>query len=100
MTAKEFGMTWENDDIVESALAAGQAGDVITRYKFRKDIERENVVYRTSYSYDVDAIRSVVEEKCKDYDIVAKNVSLKRENGAFVIHEGSQGKVVDNIYHL
>ena len=96
VTAKELGMTWENDDIVESALAAGQAGDVITRYKFRKDIERENVVYRTNYSYDVDAIRSVVEEKCKDYDIVAKNVSLKRENGAFVIHEGSQGKVVDS----
>lgn len=96
VTAKELGMTWENADIVDSALAAGQAGDVITRYKFRKDIERENIVYRTNYSFDKKAIRSVVEEQCKEYDIAAKDVSLKREGGAFVILEGSQGLVVDS----
>ena len=95
VSAKDLGMTWRNSDIVKSASSAGQVGDVITRYKFRKDIERESIVFETSYGYDEEKIRSIVEKQCKAFDVEARNYSLKRENGAFSVVDGCEGQVID-----
>lgn len=94
VTVGDLGITWSNPDILDEALAIGIEGNVITRYKVLKDLQREPVNYDLAFSYDMDSINQIVMEQCTQYDKEAVNSSLKRENGVFTVIEGQNG------YHL
>lgn len=94
VTVGDLGITWSNPEILDEALAIGIEGNVITRYKVLKDLQREPVNYDLTFSYDMDSINQIVMEQCTQYDQEAVNSSLKRENGVFTVIEGQNG------YHL
>lgn len=94
VTVGDLGITWSNPDILDEALAIGIEGNVITRYKVLKDLQREPVNYDLAFSYDMDSISQIVMEQCTQYDQEAVDSSLKRENGVFTVIEGQSG------YHL
>lgn len=95
ITPADLGMEWSNPQIIDEVADMGRVGNIIERYKFRKDLERENYVVNTSYSYDKEMIQQLVEEKCIEYDQDAIDMRLLRENGAFTILEGRQGMHVN-----
>ena len=95
MTAGEFGLAWANTGIVAEALQVGKSGNVIERYKIMKDLEHENMVYPIELSFDLEAIKSVIEGKCTGYDQEAQSWGLKRVDGEFRIEEGRSGYVLD-----
>ncbi len=95
VTAGDFGITWVNRDIVKEAAGIGQDGNVIVRYKMMKDLQQDNIYYELEFSYDEDAIRSILEEKCVKYDSEAVNAMLSRADGAFVVEEGQNGYALD-----
>lgn len=96
VTPKDLGMKWSNPQIIDEVADMGKVGNVIERYKFRKDLEREDYVVNTSYSYDKAMIEQLVEDKCMDFNQEAEDMRLVRENGAFTIIEGQQGLRIDS----
>jgi len=96
ITPTDLGMKWSNPEIIDEIIGMGNTGNVVERYKFRKDLERENYVVNTSYSYDKAMIEQLIEEKCLEFNQEAIDMRLQRENGAFVIIEGQQGMRIDS----
>ena len=96
VTAAELGLGCGNPDLVEDAVNLGKTGKVVVRYKALKDLEHQNKVYDIAFSFDKEAIASVVENKCDAFNVEAVDAHLKRVDGSFVIEEGQTGIVVDN----
>ena len=96
VTAGDFGVSWANTDLPEQAFGLGRKGNVIERYKQLKDLEHENYVFPIELEFDVEAIDSVLADKCVKYDQKAVNVSLIRnEDGQFEVVEGQIGSTLD-----
>lgn len=96
VTASELGLSWGNPELVEDAVNLGKSGNVVVRYKALKDLEHQNKVYDIAFSFDKEAITSVVENKCDAFNVEAIDAHLKRVDGSFVIEDGQTGIVVDN----
>lgn len=95
ITAEELGIFWSNPEIVDEALTLGTEGNVIERYKSIKDLEYENKIYDVEIDFDIESINSVLVEKCTIYERPAEDFGLERQNGKFVITEGSTGIALD-----
>ncbi len=95
VTVGDLGISWSNPEILDEALAIGTEGNVITRYKVLKDLQREPVNYELAFEYDINAINRVLTEQCSGYDQPVVNSVLKRENGVFTVVEGQVGYRLD-----
>lgn len=95
VTAGDLGIAWSNPEILDEALAIGTEGNVITRYKVLKDLQREPVNYELTFRFDVNAINEILTEQCSQYDQQVINATLKRENGIFTVIEGQTGYYLD-----
>lgn len=95
ITPLQLGMTWDNPEIIEEAATMGRVGNVIERYKFKKDLERENYVIDITYTLDTELINELIEEECVAFNQDAVDLSLSRVNGEFLITEGKQGIHLD-----
>lgn len=96
VTAGDLGMSWTNTDLPEEAMRLGRTGNIIQRYKTLKDLEHENYTFHIDLDFDVEAINTVLTEKCVKYDQKAVNVSLvKGEDGQFEVVDGQEGRVLD-----
>ena len=91
VTAGELGIDWANPDVVKEASEYGKTGNIIERYKAIKDLEYSTYVLPLEYTFDDEAIRTVIAEEGKDFDVEAVDATLSRENGAFVIQPGQTG---------
>lgn len=95
ITPADLGMEWSNPQIVDELAELGQVGNIIERYKFRKDLERENYVVNVAYTYDKEMIQQLVEEQCLDFNVEAVDMRLSRSNGEFQVIEGQQGQYIE-----
>ena len=96
VTAGELGMSWSNTELVEEAYKVGRTGNVIERYKLLKDLEQENLVLPIELDFDMQAINTVLVEKCEKYNVKPINVSMKRlEDGSFEVVDGQTGQMLD-----
>lgn len=95
VTLGELGLRCTNTDVVEEAARLGKTGNVIKRYKDRKDLEHENKVYELMWSIDSGAVQNFVSTECVKFDSEAKDATLKRENGVFEIVDGNTGTKLD-----
>lgn len=94
-TAADFGVTWSNRVLVKDALNVGRTGNLIERYKSKKDLEHENLVFDMAYTADEEKIKSFLEANTADMNQEAVNYGLVRENGTFTITDGQNGVAVD-----
>ncbi|MDD2972709.1 MAG: VanW family protein [Lachnospiraceae bacterium] len=94
-TAGELGLTWSNPEIIEEAASYGIKGNIIQRYKAKKDLEHENKVFTITYDVTPAVAKPFLEENCAAYEIPAVNASLKREDGAFTVVSGKEGLGVE-----
>lgn len=95
VTASELGITFENGDAVSEALAVGRSGNLIKRYKDKKDLEQGNKVFDLPLSIHERTTSDVLNEKAAKLNNKAVNNGLKRENGKFQFIEGSAGVEVN-----
>lgn len=96
VTAEELGVTWGNTELVEEAYAVGRSGNVIERYKLLKDLEQENLVLPIELDFDMQAINTILVDKCEKYNVKPVNVSMKRlEDGTFEVVDGQAGHTLD-----
>ena len=95
VSASELGFSCDGNNVVETALSIGKSGNIVKRYKEKKDLEASGSVISLPIVFSDEAIRSVLEEKCKIYDVQAEDAGLKRVSGKFVVTEGKQGVSLD-----
>lgn len=94
-TAADFGVEWANPVIVKDAAGVGRTGNLIERYKSKKDLEHENLVFDIAYTADREKVKSFLESNTQDMNQEAVNYGLIRENGGFTITDGQNGVAVD-----
>lgn len=95
ITAADIGIGWNDEDTIAEALYVGRSGNIIERYKQRKDLEHEKKVYPLNVSFDKDIVTSIVDEQGQLYNVEAENASLSKADGDFTITPGTTGKVID-----
>lgn len=103
VTAAELGTSFTDMNVIQKAMDVCRSGNLIKRYKDKKDLENGNVVIDMALDVDETVIAALLEEKADQLNQKAVNSTLTRQNGEFQIVEGSQGievnveKSVENI---
>lgn len=95
VTAGDIGISWGNPEVVEEAVSLGKSGNLISRYKALKDLEKEDKVYQIAYNIDKEKAVKVLEDNSEVLNTEAVDAGLERVNGAFNIIPGSQGVTVN-----
>lgn len=95
VTPSEMGFCWSNPEIIKEAVALGNSGNVVSRYKEKKRLQYMNQIYPIEYGVNNDKIKAILEEKCATFDNEAQNGELVFEDGQFIINQGVNGAVLD-----
>ena len=95
VSAADIGICWNDEDTVAEALYVGRDGNIIERYKERKDLEHEKRVYPLRVSFDKELITQIVDEQGKLYNVEAENATISKADGDFTIIPGTTGKKID-----
>lgn len=91
VTGKELGASFRNMDVIRKAMGVCKKGNLIKRYKDKKDLENGGVVIGMVLDIDRSAVAALLEENAGQLNQDAIDNTLVRENGAFQIVEGEQG---------
>ena len=91
VNAGDLGLTWENQEVVQEALELGKSGNIIKRYKDKKDLENESKKYKMDYSADKNVIRQVLENKADLFNREPTDAQISTDNGSFEVVQGENG---------
>ena len=95
VTAAQLGIDWDDTNMIADALYVGRSGNIVERYKQRKDLLHEKKVYPLNLEFDKDTVTSIVTEQGEKYDVEAVDATLKRTDGKFVVTPGTTGEKID-----
>ena len=56
VSAGDLGLSWANEEVVQEAAELGKSGNIIKRYKDKKDLENESRKYDIDYFVDRSSI--------------------------------------------
>lgn len=94
-TAADLGLTWGNEEILDEAASFGRDGDILQCYKELRDLEYKNKIYRVTFDFDKNKIKTLIEENAQQYNQEAVNATLTKTDAGFEITEGQPGIVID-----
>lgn len=113
-TAGELGLKWNDEEALLDAVTLGKSGNVVSRFKELKDLERDNKKYDLKISFDNDILKNIVGELSSKYNVeptettMVKNEELEEkkkkkkkdeetetEEELFIISEGNTGYKLD-----
>lgn len=98
VTLKDLGFAATNtDEVVEEALSYGKEGSIWSRYSQIKDLAENKKVLKIDYAVDAEAINAIISEKIPELENAAKNATIKREGGKFVITDDEKGVAIDAV---
>lgn len=92
---KDLGLSAKTSVAVQEAVAVGNSGNLIKRFKALQDLEKENYVVDMGLSIDKQLTANKIYGKRSKIDIKAIDNGLKKENGKFVYVPGQEGNEVD-----
>ena len=96
VSLETLGLTCTDmDEVVGEAMDLGKTGNIIKRYKERKDLEYENKYYELSWTLDEDLVSEYVNAECTQFDQEAVDATLTKDGDTFTVVEGSNGIVLD-----
>ncbi len=91
VSAEDLGLDVANPEVVEEALNLGKTGNLITRYKDKKDLEKEPKKLEIAFGGDEEKIETLLLVNAENLNQEAVNSGLTRENGSFSIIDGADG---------
>lgn len=91
VSAEDLGLDIANPEVVEEAANLGKTGNLITRYKDKKDLEKEPKKLELAFQVDADKVETLLEINTDNLNQEAVNCGLEREDGEFRIIEGANG---------
>lgn len=83
------------EDAVDQALSYGHQGNILYRYKEIKALDNEHVVLVPQKKFDKSALRNKLESETSDIVTEAKDASLSRQDGEFIVSEGQAGTTIN-----
>ena len=95
ITVGELGYYWKNTEIVDKAVSYCTNGNVISRYKEAKDIEKNGIKYDFEIDVDNEVMINTINDKCGKYNIPHVNAALTRNGDGFTISNESSGRMID-----
>lgn len=95
VTPGEIGLHWTNRDIVQKAYDEGRSGNVVKRYKARKDLELNQEVFHIEWDVDDELVKDILEERCSIHDVAPVDGTIERVDGEFQVTGGTAGAMVD-----
>lgn len=95
VSAGNLGLSWTNEDVVDTIVNYGHAANIIARYKQEKDLEQNGAAFTIDVDFNEDQIRTFLENNCTVWDVAATDASMTRANGGFQYTEGSEGVSVN-----
>lgn len=95
VNAAELGIHFSDMNVVQEAMDVGRSGNIIKRYKDKKDLEQGDRVIPMPLKVNHSAIQTLLEEKAEELNQEAVNNGLVREEGEFRIIEGKNGVEVN-----
>ena len=97
VTLTELGFGFENvDKLVEKAVSYGKEGNVFSRYSKMKALEDEKKVFDATYAVNEETVGTVIDEKIPELENGAKDATITRSNGDFVITDEEKGVTIDS----
>ena len=98
VSAEDLGLSIADTDVlIEEALNIGRTGNLIARYKDKKDLEKEPKKFDITFDADEEKIETLLGVNEENLNQEAVNCGLKRENGAFTIIDGANGIEVNTM---
>ncbi len=94
-TAEEFGLSWEDNGVLEEAVMLGKRGNIVQRYNALADLKREGQNYPLRISFDENVVESILNSMSETYDQEAVEAFLTKTESGFEITEGQTGHVLD-----
>lgn len=95
-SAEELGLSWSNRDAVAEAVKGTEIkGNLVKRYMKKKDLEMNPVKIALEMNLDQERVSAFVDEKCAAFMTQAKDASITKTDGKFVITPAESGKTVD-----
>ncbi len=92
VSAEDMGLSIADTDLlIEEAMNIGRTGNLIARYKDKKDLEKEPKKFDITFDADKDKIETLLGVNEENLNQEAVNCGLKRENGSFTIIDGANG---------
>lgn len=95
ITLEQLGVSVSVEDAVNTAYNYGRQGNILSRYKEIKALEAENVVLVPEKEFDEEALTDILEQETDDITQTAKNASIDRVDGEFIVYEGQKGTAID-----
>ena len=90
-TLGELGLTWENTELIDEVSRIGTTGNIMRRYKEKKDVQNQNAHYEIEYSVSEAAERSFI-ERCLAFNSVPVEGTVYMGNdGILYLDGGSDG---------
>ncbi len=93
--AGDLGLTWNNTEAVEEAVAELSQGNLIQRYMKEKDLVREPLKLPLETAVDAETLETFIEEQCTGLMTPPQDATITRVDGAFQITDGVAGRIVD-----
>jgi vancomycin resistance protein YoaR len=94
-TLKELGYRWTNKTVLNEAMQVGKTGNVIKRYKDSIDLKRDGKTFELKMNLNKKVLKAKLKELCDQYNVPAKNASLKATGHGFQIIPEEEGCVLD-----
>ena len=93
--ALDFGLSWKNTQVVSDALLVGKSGNLLTRYKNKKDLEQSGKTYDLLLTVDDTETAAFLNANATDLAVKAENAGLVRTADGFEVTGGLPGQVLD-----
>lgn len=92
LAAGELGLHWNNPELITEAMSFGASGNVIERYKAKKELQENNQILELKLGLNEGEIRSVLESLAEEFDREPVEASLSRKNDEFIVIPGESGR--------
>ena len=96
VTLSDMSVIWANPEVLEEAVNLAQKGNVIRRYKERKDLENNHREFVIKLRVDKNILIEVLKERLAEFELPAVNasISLPGKDAEFHITESRDGRIV------
>ena len=94
-TAGDLGFHWVNTDAAEKAAEEYAGGSLIRQYMTKKKLAESPVDLQLETEVDSGKVKEFIDAQCQGMTQEAKDASITREDGKFVITESEEGRTID-----
>lgn len=91
----DIGLAWGNPQVIEEAVNVGKSGNLLTRYKDKKDLEQNGKSYDVLFTIDETETAALLNANADALGVRAQNAGLLKTADGFEMTGGQTGVTVD-----